>query len=92
MKLQAKSGGKSSAVNWRLAAIFAILTVVIVAGLLYNWFALADRYVIFLYNHDMFPSHTDTSAFSRVTSSRYWMAGLVASGVVMVLYTTVNLI
>lgn len=91
MKLQPKSAEKSSGVNWRLAAIFAILVVVIVAGLLYYWFALADRYVIFLYNHDMPPSYPDTSPFSRITSSRYWMAGLVASGVVLVLYTSFNL-
>ncbi|MFQ5593668.1 MAG: hypothetical protein ACE5HA_05930, partial [Anaerolineae bacterium] len=32
----------------------------------------------------------DTSPFSPVTSSRYWMAGLVASGAVMVLYTAAN--
>lgn len=92
MKLQAKSAVNSSGVYWRLAAIFAILTVVIVAGLLYYWFALADRYVIFLYNHDMPPLYPDTSPFSRITSSRYWMAGLVASGVVLVFYTSVNLL
>ena len=51
------------------------------------WFAVADRYRVFLYDHDMGPLYADTSAFSGVTSSRYWMAGLVAAGFVLVLYT-----
>jgi len=54
------------------------------------WFAVADRYTVFLYNHDMGPLVPDTSPFSRVTSSRYWMAGLVASGVVLLLYGAAN--
>jgi hypothetical protein len=61
-----------------------------VLGLLHHWFAVADRYVVFLYNHDMGPLYPDTSPFSVVTSSRYWMAGLVASGAVMVGYTAAN--
>ncbi len=59
-------------------------------GLFFYWFALADRYFIFLYYHDMGPLVPDTSPFSRVTASRYWMAGLVASGAVMVVYTSLN--
>ncbi|MCP4428032.1 MAG: hypothetical protein GY803_26400, partial [Chloroflexi bacterium] len=51
---------------------------------------IADRYIIFLYNHDMGPVVPDTSPFSRVTASRYWMAALVASGGVMILYGLVN--
>ena len=58
--------------------------------LLYYWFGVADRYVVFLYFHDMGPVVPDTSPFSRVTSSRYWMASLVASGLVLVLYTSMN--
>jgi hypothetical protein len=90
--LLAKPAGNSSLENWRLATLFAVMTVVIGAGLFYYWFALADRYVIFLYNHDMYPSQADTSPFSRITSSRYWMSGLVVSGVVLVLYTSINLV
>jgi uncharacterized membrane protein YhaH (DUF805 family) len=75
-----------------VAALFAFLSILIVLGLFYYWFALADRYVIFLYDHGMPPLFPDTSPFSRITSSRYWMAGLVASGFVMILYTAVNLI
>lgn len=62
----------------------------LVIGLLYYWFAIADRYIVFLYYHDMGPLVPDTSPFSRVTSSRYWMAGLVASGFALAIYTSVN--
>jgi hypothetical protein len=54
--------------------------------LFYYWFAVADRYTVFLYYHDMGPLVPDTTPFSRVTGSRYWMAGLVASGGVLMLY------
>jgi hypothetical protein len=50
------------------------------------WFAIADRHRVFLYEHDMGPLYPDTSAFSSVTSSRYWMAGLVGDGAVLLLY------
>jgi hypothetical protein len=62
----------------------------LILGLFYYWFAVADRYIVFLYQHDMGPLVPDTSPFSRVTSSRYWMAGLVASGEVAILYGVVN--
>jgi hypothetical protein len=55
-------------------------------SLFYYWFAVADRYLVFLYYHDMGPLAPDTSPFSEVTGSRYWMAGLVANGIAMVLY------
>ncbi len=52
-----------------------------ILALYYYWFAVADRYAIFLYNH------LGATPFDAITASRYWMAGLVASGAVMVLYT-----
>jgi hypothetical protein len=61
-----------------------------VLGPFYYWFAIADRYIVFLYNHDMGPRVPDTSPFSVVTSSRYWMTGLVASGGILVLHTTIT--
>lgn len=88
----AKSAGNGFNDKWPSAAIFSFLTVLMLAGLLYYWFAQADRYVIFLYNHAMGPLYPDTSPFSRITSSRYWMAGLVVSGLVMVLYISINFI
>lgn len=58
-----------------------------VLGLMLYWFGVANRAVLFLYDHDMGPRVPDTSAFSLVTRSRYWMAGLVAAGLVLVCYT-----
>lgn len=63
---------------------------VIVLALYYYWFAIANRYIIFLYYHDMGPLVPDTSPFSPATGGRYWMAGLVAGGAVMLLYTLAN--
>lgn len=52
--------------------------------LFYYWFAVANRYHIFLYNH------LGATPFDERTSSRYWMAGLVAAGAVMVLDSLAN--
>lgn len=76
--------------SWQPALIYALPIAALVLGLFVYWFAIADRYIVFLYYHDMGPLVPDTSPFSRVTASRYWMAGLVASGAVMVIYTLLN--
>jgi hypothetical protein len=55
-----------------------------ILGLFFYWFAIADRHVIFLYGH------LGATPFDEVTSSRYWMSGLVASGFVAVGYTPLN--
>lgn len=73
--------------SWCAAALHALPAALLVLALFVYWFGVADRYIVFLYDHDMGPLYPDTSPFSRVTNSRYWMAGLVASGAVMVLYT-----
>jgi hypothetical protein len=70
---------------WQGALLFAIPIVTFVIFLFYTWFAVLDRYFIFLYFHDMGPGF-DTTPFGWVTASRYWMSGLVASGAVMVPY------
>lgn len=69
---------------------YGLPAALLILALLYNWFAVADRYILFLYNHDMGPNYPDTSPFSRVTASRYWMAGLVASAFILVIYTALN--
>lgn len=76
--------------SWLTAVLFAMPIILLILTLFTYWFAFADRYLVFLYNHDMGPVVPDTSPFSRVTSSRYWMAGLVASGFVIVLYSGIN--
>jgi hypothetical protein len=57
---------------------------VFILALFYYWFAIADRYAIFLY------AHLGATPFDEVTTSRYWMSGLVASGAVMILYIAAN--
>lgn len=75
----------------RLAIFFHVVLIVgPILGLFVYWFGVADRYRIFLYFHDMGPIYLDTSPFSRVTRSRYWMAGLVADGVVLLIHTGVS--
>ncbi len=75
--------------GWRRPFIEAVAIVALVLILYTYWFAQADRYVIFLYGHSA-PGIPLTEPFDAITSSRYWMAGLVAAGVVMLLYTGVN--
>ncbi len=76
--------------GWVRASLYAAPIVVLMLGLFYDWFAVADRYIVFLYYHDMGPAVPDTSPFSAETSGRYWMAGLVDSGAVLVLYAAAN--
>ena len=66
--------------NWIHSAIRLPITVFLL-GLTYYWFAVADRYAVFLYEH------LGATPFDAVTGSRYWMAGLIANGFVLVLYT-----
>ncbi|MFZ5941780.1 MAG: hypothetical protein ACOYXB_14515 [Bacteroidota bacterium] len=70
----------------------AIITTLTILGLFTYWFGFADRSLLFLVDHDMGPRFPDTSAFSRVTVSRYWIAGLLASGYVFVAWSLFNLL
>lgn len=70
-------GGRSSSPAYLASGGLIALFVL---SLHYYWFAVADRYAVFLYGH------LGATPFDAVTSSRYWMSGLVASGAVMVLY------
>jgi hypothetical protein len=76
--------------HWRSPLAHAVPVTALVLALFYHWFAIADRYIVFLYDHNMGARYPDTSPFSRVTASRYWMAGLVAAGAVMVLYAAAS--
>lgn len=64
----------------------------IILSLFYYWFVIAERSEVFLVYHNMGPRVPDTSPFSFVTASRYWMSGLVASGFVLLVYFPVNFI
>jgi hypothetical protein len=77
--------------TWRTEILFAVPIVAFVFYLFYTWYAVLDRYFIFLYFHDMGPGF-DTTPFGPITASRYWMSGLVAAGAVMVPYVFINFV
>ncbi len=60
------------------ALIYAFPLTLLLLALFYYWFAVADRFIVFLYGH------LGATAFDSRTSSRYWMSGLVANGGVLV--------
>ena len=76
--------------TWWPSLLVALPVTAIVLCLYYYWFAVADRYIVFLYYHNMGPLVPDTTPFSAETGSRYWMAGLVAGGAVMMLYSALS--
>lgn len=73
--------------GWGLAAWHALPVAAFVLGLMAYWYAVANRVIVFLYDHDMGPLFPDTGPFGAVTRGRYWMAGLVAGGFVLAGYT-----
>jgi hypothetical protein len=80
-------GGFWARDSWGKAAFWGWPSAAVVLVLFWYWYMVANRFIVFLYNHDMGPQIKSTAAFSRVTSSRYWMSGLVAGGAVMICYT-----
>jgi hypothetical protein len=80
---------RGDAAAWWPALGWAIPSCLLLLGLFYDWFAVADRYVIFLYGHTAIRI-PGAQPFDEMTSSRYWMAGLVATGAVLVIYVSLN--
>lgn len=80
---------RSRYTHWRLPLLEALFISAFILGLFYYWYGVADRYVVFLYGH-VARNIPSTQPFDEITSSRYWIAGLVASGAVMVLYSAAN--
>lgn len=74
--------------RWRLPLLEASVISIFVLSLFTYWFGIADRYAVFLYGHTAV-GMPNTEPFDEATSSRYWMAGLVAAGAVMILYSLV---
>jgi hypothetical protein len=62
----------------------ATLVSLLTLALFYYWFVVADRYAVFLYDH------LGATPYDALTLSRYWMCGLVADGIVLVVYTGGN--
>lgn len=73
------------------APLIAALISLFLLSIFVYWFGIADRSVLFLYGHTAHGIPL-TRPFDAMTSSRYWMAGLVASGFVFVGYVGSNLI
>lgn len=71
--------------HWRQALVEALWITLLLLGILYYWFGIADRYAIFLYEHQV-EGLDSGQPFAPITISRYWMTGFVAGGFVMVLY------
>jgi len=80
---------KPGRVSWHQPALEALAISAFVLGLTYYWFGVANRHVIFLYDH-VTVGIPRAQPFDRMTSSRYWMAGLVAGGLVTVLVVAVG--
>ncbi len=74
--------------QWRRSLMEAICLSFLILGLFYYWFGIANRYVIFLYGHTA-TGISQAQPFDEMTASRYWVAGLVASAIVLVLYVPV---
>ena len=72
-------GGK-----WNTAILHAFPVTLLLLGMFTYWFGVADRYAVFLYEH------LGATPFDAVTRGRYWMAGLIATGIVLVLYVSLN--
>ena len=81
--------GDSRYAQWRLPFLEAVVISLFILALFYYWFGLANRHIIFLYGHTTV-GIPYAQPFDEMTASRYWMAGLVAAGAVMVLYTAYN--
>jgi hypothetical protein len=84
-----KAWYSSGPARWKSALAVALPISLFVLGVFYYWFAVANRYVVFLYGH-VATGIPRTEPFDEITCSRYWMAGLVVSGAVLLIYTGLN--
>jgi len=75
--------------SWRATVAHAGGAAAVMLGMVYYWFAVADRYAVFLYGHVDRPGDLPAAPFGPITRSRYWMSGFVAAGVIMVLYAAI---
>ena len=63
---------------------YSVMFGLLVLGLIVYFFAVADRYEIFLYNHVDNPGDEPTMPFGPITTGRYWMSGFVAVGLALI--------
>lgn len=81
--LETREVGNAARPAW-LDTIAAAPIVLFVLGMYVYCFGIANRYLVFLYDH------LGLSPFDVETRSRYWMAGFVTTGYVMVGYVSAN--
>ena len=81
--LETREVGNAARPAW-LDTIAAAPIVLFVLGMYVYWFGIANRYLVFLYDH------LGLGPFDVETRSRYWMAGFVTTGYVMVGYVSAN--
>lgn len=72
--------------RWRRPLGEAALISLFILAIIYYWFGVANRYVIFLYGHAA-TNVPPAQPFDAHSASRHWLAGLVVAGMVLVLYT-----
>ncbi len=65
--------------------LLSFFIVSLILSLFHRWFVIQDRLKIFLY------WHYGHGPFDRMTTGRYWMAGLVANGFILIFSTSFNL-
>ena len=75
--------------GWKRPFLAATIISIFILVMFYYWFGIANRHSIFLYGH-VTVGIPSAQPFDEMTRSRYWMAGLVASGMVMLGYITIN--
>jgi len=75
--------------GWKRQFLEATIISIFILGLFYYWYGVANRYSIFLYGHTAVGIPL-SQPFDEMTRSRYWMAGLVAAGMVMLVYAGIN--
>ncbi len=84
MQLQTHFRWRIFSSNWLHALPYAIPITIFILWLFYYSFAIANRYLLFLY------THLNAGPFDPMTNGRYWMLGLVISGAVLLLYAITN--
>ena len=69
---------------WRTALYFAVPITSLILWLFYYGYAIANKYVLFLY------THLNAGPFDEMTNGRYLMFGLVISGAILALMGIAN--
>ena len=75
--------------QWQAPLLEAVFIAAFILVLFTYWFGVANRHAVFLYDH-VAVGIPRSEPFDAMTRSRYWVAGLVAAGAVLLLYPFTN--